>query len=307
MGDLERLSKAFSKCTKDHQDPFLRLKRQPSPEHKEELLTVVQRASASKCGDMRDRIYGVVAMSRSQDITQESRENVYHDRPMILDTDYSRNASQVYQDVIKYYVRSSGNLEIFRFLWGARFSLDHTTFFGGQVNGYRIPSWCPNFNMPWQIGHSRTKSLMISSEPYIENISKKKREENEAFFERSFTSEILHVRGIQLARVGDSRSTVHTDKDKPFITIHVDPWWRLKPAMKLQNVRIDRTLVIDSNDIVVAVDRAILLWILRPSKDRRCFTLVGVDRIALNELYVHDSWYKMLENNSHRFEECKIE
>jgi hypothetical protein len=290
-----------SEYTKDHQNPFLRFKRQASLKYKEELVTVVQRASASESNDMRDRIYGVVAMSRNQDIIHGSREDVYYDRPMVLDIDYSRNASQVYQDVIKFYARSSGCVDIFMVLRVARLSLDHTTLFGGQVNGYRIPSWCPNFSMPWEFGRSRKMSPMIVNELFFDYTSKQKRADNQAFFERSFTSEILHVKGIQLARVEDRNTVQHTGKDKTFITIRVHPWRRLKPARTLENVEID------SNDIIVAVDRSDVLCILRPSKDRRCFTFVEVDRVPFNELDISNSWYELLENNSHHFEEFKIE
>ena len=118
----------------------------------EELIVILGGTYTSDCKDPRDRVYAVLGMTNAPYAT--SSKVALSDKTMIT-VDYGKSVSEVYQDVVRYYARVDNSLEI----------LCMDASFGGQVDGEGLPSWCPNWSLPF--GKDRpynTRSMIRSRE-----------------------------------------------------------------------------------------------------------------------------------------------
>lgn len=303
MDDLERLTKGLCRYFKPHCNPFQRLRRGRDRKDRDDLLEAMQRASASHCSDVRDRVYGVLAIASHDGHDHDGRS------PHIaVNVDYTRHPSQIWQDVVKAHVTAHRHLGLWVLLKGAHLSLDHTTIFGGEVDGCRIPSWCPNFSKPWSWGrHPEFQN-------YLSNYFRTGEEpgNDQTRFE-PFDLETLLVKGIRLARVGDTTSVQDRDRECPCITFNLDPgmtpWGKLKLGMKVE-IDVDGTTVTKPTDCIVAVARSWGIWILRESRNTGHFTFVGAATIMNDRGYwvpYEKCCEELLEKNAHCLEEFHIE
>ena len=148
---LEDLSMELSQVRNDFPNPFLDLPRSraiaagPSPPT-EDLLQALQRGSTSKCSNLRDYVYAVVGMTSA---CRDLRSGNQRSALTPLSVNYHQTVSQVFQDAVKYHVRRTRSFDIFIDLWGTGQTSSQRPVFGGEVNGCRLPSWCPNWSAPW--------------------------------------------------------------------------------------------------------------------------------------------------------------
>lgn len=104
-----------------------------------DLFSLVQAASHCECTDKRDYVYGVLGMLPGN-IRERHYANAKPQSPITID--YSRSASQVFQDAAQYIIHLDANLDLLR----------TDAVYGGTVDGERLPSWCPDFSQPFGDG-----------------------------------------------------------------------------------------------------------------------------------------------------------
>ena len=146
MATLKDLSNDLSALSSSHRDPFLDTQqagRNREGQHVgEDPLQVLQRTSSSECRDPRDHVFGVIGMTS----VGGNKSNGYRPR---LAIEYSQTISQVYEGVISLIVQRRF-YNVFLKLFGAQRTTDSAPIFGGQIEGDHIPSWCPNWGIPWK-------------------------------------------------------------------------------------------------------------------------------------------------------------
>lgn len=113
-----------------------------------DIVNVLRLTAGSKASDSRDFVYGVLGMSRT--ILKNNLES--EQNATSLPVDYKRNVAQVFGDVARYLMRRDGCLNVLL--------LDGD--FGVTVDGYRLPSWVPDWRKytyqdPW-LTHAKYKS-----------------------------------------------------------------------------------------------------------------------------------------------------
>ena len=300
-----------------------------------DLLAVLARSSSSECSDTRDFVYGVVGISQVAHGTNHPGET--SSTPSNFSIDYTKTAAEVYQDVMKYYVSVEGSLGVFVRLSQSYRRNSKECIFGGQVDGWDLPSWCPNWSIPWvfetprdwwnEIGYERDwynetgDDDGFNSKYYEEWYTLFKLEharerekglsERESFAKSSFSCNTLNLIGMELGQVGQVRNVgaswtfdLHLDKAK---TPWRKSWW---PRKKLI-LTVLRGSRLNQNDIIVVVHGCLTPWILRPTEHGGIFEFVGIAmhiKHGLYEGYGTDSVFdQLLRYNEASLREFRIQ
>ena len=85
-------------------------------------------------------MYGILGMTNAKHSGATSPD--LSEDPFLL-VNYNRSISQVYQDILYYYIEQGETLRIFFLL-----CIEGATF-GGEAGNERLPTWCPNLSIPW--------------------------------------------------------------------------------------------------------------------------------------------------------------
>ncbi|KXT09135.1 hypothetical protein AC579_386 [Pseudocercospora musae] len=110
----------------DPQDEFLQ-----GDASRTDLRSVLNRAAGCLCSNSRDHVYGLLGMSRTLLADRDTSMST----ETRLTVDYRLDAIQVFQDVASYMMHRDQSLNV----------LYLTAFFGGYIDGKRIPSWVPDW------------------------------------------------------------------------------------------------------------------------------------------------------------------
>ena len=102
----------------------------------EDLIAILGGTYSCECRDPRDRVYAVLGMTNAK-YAAVSKVAVCDKET--IPVDYGKSISEVYQDVVRYYAVKDNTLDI----------LCMDASFGGQVGGQELPSWCPNWSLPF--------------------------------------------------------------------------------------------------------------------------------------------------------------
>ena len=105
-----------------------------------ELLYVLALTSGARCSDSRDCVYGILGMTNAKHGGATNPD--LSDDPFLL-VNYNRSISQMYQDVLYYFIEQGETLRIFFLL-----CIEGATL-GGEAGNERLPTWCPNLSIPW--------------------------------------------------------------------------------------------------------------------------------------------------------------
>lgn len=123
-----------------------------SPDHASDIVNVLRGSTLCEASDARDRIYGLLGMSR----TRVAKTEGAGDEPQI-EIDYLKSASEVFQDLTRYLIHRENSLS----------TLYLTATFGSEELG--LPSWTPDWrlptsNSPWLEEYAESMSG-INTEP----------------------------------------------------------------------------------------------------------------------------------------------
>ena len=130
----------------------------------EGLIEMLHRTSGSECSDLRDKVYGVLGMVENKPPPSKGQD--------LVAVDYTRSISAVYADTMICYITPSApgvQLSIFKRLCYIRWSRDDGdsvrsfVHFGGEVDGVRLPSWCPNWSRPFAYPYPHRKGYMTET------------------------------------------------------------------------------------------------------------------------------------------------
>ena len=108
---------------------------------KTELAEILQSSSYSEYSDPRDRVYAILGMTTAYRAFTTKVSSPRTD----LHINYGKSAAQVYSDVVRYYVERDKNLAI----------LCLPICYGQDVHGQRLPTWCPNWSVPFETSRRR--------------------------------------------------------------------------------------------------------------------------------------------------------
>jgi hypothetical protein len=123
--------------------------------------------------------------------------------------DYGKSISEVYQDVVRYYAGIENSLDI----------LCMDASFGGQVGGEELPSWCPNWSLPF--GKDRphpTGPMIYSNKSQSHWLGKEKSktrscfDDKSGYDERGDWSDLNWLKGVSDIRDGLYCSDRHNEQ-----------------------------------------------------------------------------------------------
>ncbi|KAF7193050.1 Heterokaryon incompatibility protein 6, OR allele [Pseudocercospora fuligena] len=173
----------------DPQDRFLQ-----GDASRTDLRNVLNRATGCLCSNSRDHIYGLLGMSRTLLVDRDASTS----REARLRVDYRLDAVQVFQDVASYMMHRDQSLNV----------LYLTAFFGGCIDGNRIPSWVPDwrcmtYSADW-LQESQRTGLYLSTKADFQ-------------YSGSATDGVLAVQGLHLGTVEENE---HSTLFEPCIPRH---------------------------------------------------------------------------------------
>lgn len=134
---LRRASTPDSDSTRDPED------RPPL----NDLLHVIQRTSSSMCSNPRDYIYGILGMT---DVRFQHSATRSDNDGECLRINYDLSIREVYVDVVKILLRRRYFFGELVKLVSAAPQVQGQQLLGGQIHGEALPSWCPNWSVPFE-------------------------------------------------------------------------------------------------------------------------------------------------------------
>lgn len=234
------------------------------------LFQIIWHTSGSKCSNPRDHIYAILGMSDVKSIPSTSEPNRYGAGIQI---NYNKSIKEVYADVLKLDLERYGSLAVLEnmLLVVPRGIVDSTL--GGQVRGEHLPSWCPNWSVPF------VPSIWYRNMSYSLTVEARRPAV-------STSSTILRLHGKIISRV-KALVQRQTENDSKQRYSSVDNFFQSEPDSMENEVydwcQFGRPIGFHSLNEVRVGDRIAifesirLLLLIRkhPSRDYMCFTLVG--------------------------------
>jgi hypothetical protein len=308
MTALKDLSNEFSQLQAGLSDPFAgwrrsdphndtisnrRIKSRPG----DGLVETLQWTSNSECGDLRDRVYGVLGMAETSNELIGKK-----DAPRLpqLQIDYQKTVSEVYQDVMRFHVQCNRNFDIFMKLWGTSCTSSRTTIFGGEIDGHRIPSWCPNWSLPWKFLPShkaeslekmwncrRDRLWMTGS-----NFEPEHESALDSALDSAFVSEILYLRGVKFAPVARCGKSSWVPKVRDLELEYPKMIWlqecHMERYVEHVGLLIPDEVQVQPNDIIVLVYGSLAPLVLRYDEDDGFYRFVT----AVLVVQFKDTWFR---------------
>lgn len=133
----------FTKVGSRHKGPY-----SPPLASESDLLRLLAQVSGSKCSNPRDHIYAVLGMSNATTGLTDPKSDA---GKIGIHIDYERSIREVYVDVVKFYLQRDGDFKMFEDMFLARTGINGKALMSGQVGGEELPSWCPNWSVPFAL------------------------------------------------------------------------------------------------------------------------------------------------------------
>ena len=155
---------------------------------KDTLLKMLARTSSSECTNPRDRVYAVSGMTR--DVKYGTLDMRTDRNEAFIAFNYDQSIRQTYIDVVRYYIEPDQCLHILEDVYRATDWTKNGHIFGGKVGEESLPSWCPNWSLPWNYSTGHQHHYCLGSHSV-----------NKIQHPLDPESDVLWLRGVRVASV----------------------------------------------------------------------------------------------------------